>query len=153
MSALEHDTDVLAFRMLERVFVVFYVARLGGVDCVVATHCAVVAWEPFRAALAEDDVAGDYVLFCCVMISLLCCFVVRFVLMCLCVEGCFLNLSRQVYDSREKEVMHVRTSALLSTQSLSCTVLCRVGSSLGFVRGISYGDAGVGDGWRRKAQC
>lgn len=64
LSALEHDTDVLAFRVLQWVFVVFHVARLGGVDCVVATHGAVVAWEPFRAALAEDDVAGDHVLFC-----------------------------------------------------------------------------------------
>lgn len=74
LSALEHDTDVLAFRVLQGVFVVFHVARLGGVDCVVATHGAVVAWEPFRAALAEDDVAGDHVLFCCVVVSLLCWF-------------------------------------------------------------------------------
>ena len=64
LSALKHHTDVLAFRVLEGVFVVFDVARLSGVDGVVAAHCAVVAWKPFGAALAEDDVAGDYVLFC-----------------------------------------------------------------------------------------
>jgi hypothetical protein len=64
LVALKHHTDVLAFRMLQRVFVVFYVARLGGVDGVVAAHGAVVAWEPFGAALAEDDVARDNVLFC-----------------------------------------------------------------------------------------
>jgi len=63
LRALEYHTDVLAFRVLERIFVVFDVARLSGVDGVVAAHCAVVARKPFRAALAEDDVAWDYVLF------------------------------------------------------------------------------------------
>ena len=65
LCALKHYTDVLAFRVLEGVFVVFDVAWLSGVDGVVAAHCAVVAGEPFGAALAEDDVAWDYVLFCC----------------------------------------------------------------------------------------
>lgn len=64
LVALEYNTNVLAFWVLQRVFVVFYVAGLGGVDGVVASHAAVVAWEPFRAALAEDDVARDHVLFC-----------------------------------------------------------------------------------------
>jgi hypothetical protein len=64
LSTLKHNTDILAFWMLEGVFVVFYVAGLSGVDGVIASHAAVVAWKPFRAALAEDDVARDYVLFC-----------------------------------------------------------------------------------------
>lgn len=64
LVALEDNTDVLAFGVLQGVFVVFNVAWLGGVDGVVAAHCAVVAWEPFGAALAEDDVARDHVLFC-----------------------------------------------------------------------------------------
>jgi hypothetical protein len=87
LRALENYTDVLAFCVLEGVFVVFDVAGLGGVDGVVAAHCAVVAWKPFCAALAEDDVAGDYVLFCgggervlvLVFLSGFCCF---FVLRC-----------------------------------------------------------------------
>jgi len=32
---------------------------------VVATHAAVVAGEPVCAALAEDDVTGNYILFWC----------------------------------------------------------------------------------------
>ena len=46
------------------VSVVLYVAGLCGVDGVIAAYGAVVAWEPVRASLAEDYVAGDYVLFC-----------------------------------------------------------------------------------------
>lgn len=72
MTALEYHTDVLAFWVLQGVFVVFYVARLGGVDGVVAAHGAVVAWEPFGAALAEDDVAGDHVLFYWKRLSVFC---------------------------------------------------------------------------------
>jgi hypothetical protein len=39
------------------------------------------------------------------------------------------------------------TSTLLSTQSLSCTVLCRVGGSLGLVRGMAHSDGGVDESW------
>lgn len=42
--------------------IVLDVARFGGVDGVVAAHAAVVAGEPMRAPLPEDDVAGDDVL-------------------------------------------------------------------------------------------
>lgn len=38
------------------------------------------------------------------------------------------------------------TSTLLSTQSLSCTVLCRVGGSLSLVRGMAHGNAGRAGG-------
>jgi hypothetical protein len=60
---LKHDTDILAFGMFERILVVLDVARLSGVDGVVAAHAHIVAWKPLCAALAEDDVAWDYVLF------------------------------------------------------------------------------------------
>ena len=46
------------------VAVVFHEPGLCGVDGVVAAHGAVVAWEPMRASLSEDDVAWDYVLLC-----------------------------------------------------------------------------------------
>lgn len=61
--AFKHDADVLLIGIPTGVAVVFYVAGLRGVDGVVAAQCAIVAWEPFRAALAEDDVAWYYVLF------------------------------------------------------------------------------------------
>lgn len=48
--------------MALRIAVVLDVARLRRVDGVVAAHAAVVAREPVRAPLAEDDVAGDHVL-------------------------------------------------------------------------------------------
>lgn len=44
------------------VAVVFDVAGFRGVDGVVAAHAAVVAGEPVRAPLPEDDVAGYHVL-------------------------------------------------------------------------------------------
>jgi hypothetical protein len=72
LSTLKHNTDILTFRVLQGIFVVFYVARLSGVDGVIASHAAVVAGEPFGAALAEDDVARDYVLFCFCSLSVLC---------------------------------------------------------------------------------
>lgn len=42
--------------------VVAHVARLGGVDRVVSADGAVLAGKPLRAALSEDDAAGDHVL-------------------------------------------------------------------------------------------
>ncbi len=54
---LERNANVLPLRVQRRVLVVLDVARLRGVDSVVATHAAVGAGEPVRAALAEDDVA------------------------------------------------------------------------------------------------
>ena len=44
------------------VAVEFDVAGLRCVDGMVPAHSAVVAWEPVRAALPEDDVAGYHVL-------------------------------------------------------------------------------------------
>jgi hypothetical protein len=55
-----------------------------------------------------------------------------------------------VYSSIELLIVELsHTSTLLSTQSLSCTVLCRVGGSLSLVRGMAHGDAGGGgvEGW------
>lgn len=54
--------------MSGRVAVELDVAGLCGVDGVVATHATVVAREPVCAALAEDDVAGDHILFWCVLV-------------------------------------------------------------------------------------
>lgn len=85
LCALKHYTDVLTFRVLERVFVVFDVAGLSGVDGVVAAHCAVVAGEPFGAALAEDDVAWDYVLFYSSCQSLSCFLSCQYVYVWVCV--------------------------------------------------------------------
>lgn len=64
LAALEHDANVLALGVLGGIAVVFHVARLDGVDGVVTAHAAVVAGEPVGAALTEDDVAGDDILFC-----------------------------------------------------------------------------------------
>jgi hypothetical protein len=153
LRTLKHNTDILAFRMLERIFVVFYVAGLSGVDGVVASHAAVVAREPFRAALAEDDVAGDYVLFCGLAVSFLLCLAEWVV----CVAEGRCRGGRGGKKGRVcrlvgYEVSH--TSTLLSTQSLSRAVLCRVGCSLGLVRGMAHTDGSgrVGKGWCRQAQ-
>lgn len=54
--------------MSGRVAVELDVAGLRGVDGVVATHAAVVAGEPVRAALAEDDVAWNHILFWYVLV-------------------------------------------------------------------------------------
>ena len=64
MVALEDDADVLPLRVLLGVFVVFHVPAFCGVDGVVAAHGTVLTGEPVRAALAEDDVSGDDILFC-----------------------------------------------------------------------------------------
>lgn len=64
MAALEDDADVLPLGVPLGVLVVFHVPAFGGVDGVVAAHGAVLAGEPVRAALAEDDVSWDDILFC-----------------------------------------------------------------------------------------
>ena len=46
--------------MLERVFVVFDVALLRGIDCVISAHGAVLARKPERTSLAVDDVPWYY---------------------------------------------------------------------------------------------
>jgi hypothetical protein len=46
------------------VFVVFYVARLGCVDSMVAAHSTIITGKPVGSSLAEDDVARDDILFC-----------------------------------------------------------------------------------------
>ena len=140
LGALEYNADVLAFRVLEGIFVVFDVAGLGGVDGVVAAHGAVVAGKPFRAALAEDDVARDYVLFCAGRsVSL------YFLSLAVCVY--LVSCRVYVVETEERKKVlcmlynalktwlkgNSHTSTLLSTQSLSSTVLCRVGGSLGLV--------------------
>jgi hypothetical protein len=61
---LESYTNVLAFWVLEGVLVVADVSRLGGKNAVITTKFAVLAGEPMRAALAEDDVARNHVLSC-----------------------------------------------------------------------------------------
>lgn len=61
---LKHDANVLPLGVLERVLVVLHIARLRREDGVIAADVAVLAGEPERAALAEDDVAWDDILFC-----------------------------------------------------------------------------------------
>lgn len=68
MFALKYYADVLAFGVSLGIFVVFHVAGLCSIDCVIATHVAVFAGEPMGAALAEYYVTGDYVLFCVVLV-------------------------------------------------------------------------------------
>lgn len=63
LGALEDDADVAALGVQGGILVVLDVAGGRRVDRVVAAHGAVLAGEPFRAALAEDDIAGDDVLF------------------------------------------------------------------------------------------
>jgi hypothetical protein len=58
---LERYADVLSVGMFPWVFVVSYVTALCRKDAVVAAKFAVLAWEPRSAALAENDVAGDYI--------------------------------------------------------------------------------------------
>jgi hypothetical protein len=66
---IECDANVLSFRVLARVLVVPHVARFGREDAVVAPEFAVLTREPRRAALAEDDVAGDDVFACSIRVS------------------------------------------------------------------------------------
>ena len=63
MVAFKDDADVFPARVLFRVAVVFHIASLRSVDGVIAPHAAVFAGEPERAALAEDNVAWDDILF------------------------------------------------------------------------------------------
>lgn len=64
LAPLKHHTDVLALGVLDWILVVFDVARLSGVDCVIATHCAIVTSEPMRASLSKDDISGNDILLC-----------------------------------------------------------------------------------------
>lgn len=64
MVAFEDDANVLAFGVSLGILVVFDVAGLRGIDGMITAHGAVIAREPVGASLAEDDVAGDHVLFC-----------------------------------------------------------------------------------------
>lgn len=57
--ALKHNPDILSIWMLFLVFVVRNVALLLGENGVVASHAAVFARVPVRAALPKDDVAGN----------------------------------------------------------------------------------------------
>jgi hypothetical protein len=59
MVFLEGDTNVLSFWVFPRVTIVSYVTRLCSKDAVVATEFAVLAGEPRRASLPENDVSWD----------------------------------------------------------------------------------------------
>ncbi len=63
MVSLEDNADVLPLWVLVRVLVILHVAGLRGIDGVVATHGAVFAGEPMGAALAEDDISRNDILF------------------------------------------------------------------------------------------
>jgi hypothetical protein len=58
---LEGDANVLALGVDAWVFVVSNVAGFSGEDAVVASEFAVLAREPCGAALAEDNVAWNYI--------------------------------------------------------------------------------------------
>lgn len=60
--SLETDPNILPLGMSLRVKIVFDVARLSRVDCVVPTHRTVLAREPFCSPLTEYDVSRDHVL-------------------------------------------------------------------------------------------
>lgn len=60
---LEDNANVLSFGILLGVLIIFYVATFGSINCMIAAHGAVLTGEPVRAALAEDDVAWDNILF------------------------------------------------------------------------------------------
>jgi ABC-type uncharacterized transport system permease subunit len=64
LISLEDNTNVLSFGILLGVFVVLHIAAFGSINSVIAAHGAILAGEPVRAALAEDDVAWDDILFC-----------------------------------------------------------------------------------------
>lgn len=61
---LKHDPDVLSLGVLLRVLVVLNVPTFRRINRVVPPHRAVLAGEPVRAALAENDVARDHILLC-----------------------------------------------------------------------------------------
>jgi hypothetical protein len=58
---LECDANVLALRVDAWVFIVADIAGFSCEDAVVAAEFAVLAGEPRSAALAEDDVARNYI--------------------------------------------------------------------------------------------
>ena len=67
----ENYSDVLSFRVLLRILIVFYISALRCIDSVISTHCTVVAWEPVCSALAEYNVARNHILICYRTVSLL----------------------------------------------------------------------------------
>ena len=67
----ENHSDVLSFRVLLRILIVFYISTLRRIDSVVSTHRTVVAWEPVCSALAEYNVARNHILICYHTVSLL----------------------------------------------------------------------------------
>lgn len=64
---LETDTNILAVRVPFRIEVIPDIAGLGGVDGVVSSKRAVLAGEPFRSALFEDNASGDDVFSACAL--------------------------------------------------------------------------------------
>jgi len=61
--SLKCHADVLSFRMLQGVFVVFDEARFGSEDCVVTAHVAVFARKPVGTTLTKDNIPRNDVLF------------------------------------------------------------------------------------------
>lgn len=61
MVLLERDANVLSIGMSSGVFVVSYISALRRKDAVIAAEFAVLAGEPCGAALAEYNVARDYI--------------------------------------------------------------------------------------------
>lgn len=57
--ALKYDPNILPIWMLFLVFVVRYIALFLGENSVIASHAAVFAGEPMRAALPKYNVAGN----------------------------------------------------------------------------------------------
>lgn len=70
MIALEHYANILPLGMFLGVFIVLDVSAFRRVDSVISPHAAILAWEPVGAPLAENDVAGDYILFWCLSASI-----------------------------------------------------------------------------------
>lgn len=64
MLLLQRNANILPFRMQFRIAVISYVSRFCGEDAVVSSEFAVLAGEPRRPALAEDDVSWDNVFTC-----------------------------------------------------------------------------------------
>ena len=64
---LEADSNILAVRVPFRIEVIPHIAGLGSVDGVVSSKRAVLAGEPFRSALFEDNASGDDVFSACAL--------------------------------------------------------------------------------------
>ncbi|KAJ5620914.1 hypothetical protein N7510_004898 [Penicillium lagena] len=59
---LKHNPNILAIRMQLRIAVIPHITRVLGEDGMVSADAAVLAGEPFRAALSEDDASRHDVL-------------------------------------------------------------------------------------------